>query len=52
MKKLLVITSVVALITGLSLQSAQAGLVNNDKGFISVNTNSEAEVAPDTAEIS
>ena len=52
MKKLLVITSVVALITGLSLQSAQAGLVNNDRGFISVNTNSEAEVAPDTAEIS
>lgn len=52
MKKLLVITSVLALVAGISSQSVHAGLVNNDKGYISVNTNSEAEVAPDTAEVS
>jgi len=52
MKKLLIITSVIALTTGFSGQSVQAGLMNNDRGYISVNTSSEAEVAPDTAEIS
>lgn len=52
MKKILVITSVLALVAGISAQSVQAGLINNDRGYISVNTSSETEVAPDTAEIS
>lgn len=52
MKKLLIITSVIALATGFSGQSVQAGFMNNDRGYISVNTSSEAEVTPDIAEIS
>ena len=52
MKKILVLTSVIALMASISTQTAQAGLISTDRGYISVNASSETEVAPDTAEIS
>ena len=52
MKKLLVISSLIALAVGISTQSVHAGFINNDRGYIIVNTSSEAEVIPDPAEVS
>lgn len=53
MKKTLAFIAVLSLLTG-SMMSTQAGTQGNEKerGTISVSTSSEAEIAPDTAEIS
>ncbi len=53
MKKLLVAISVLSLLSGFTSLSSQAVTTDNskDKGYISVNTNSEIETAPDVAEI-
>ena len=52
MKKSLVIMTVLSLFAVSTSLSAQANIINNDKGIISVNTNASIEVAPDVAEIS
>lgn len=52
MKKSLAIMTVLSLFAVSTSLSAQANIINNDKGIISVNTNASIEVAPDVAEIS
>ena len=53
MKKTLVAVSVLSLLAGGTLLSCQAiNAVNPEKGYISVNTSANTEVAPDVAEIS
>lgn len=54
MKKILVALTVLSVIAGFSNLSTQAVTTDNtkDKGYISVNTSAESEVAPDLAEIS
>ena len=52
MKKSLVIMTVLSLFAVSTSLSAQANIISNDKGIISVNTNASIEVAPDVAEIS
>ena len=54
MKKTLVLITILSLVAGFANLATQAGTVEpqKDRGYISVNTSSEAEVAPDVAEIS
>lgn len=54
MKKWLVIITVISLFAGINSLSAQAVTADGtrDKGYVSVNTSSEMEIAPDVAEIS
>ena len=51
MKKMFTILSLIAILTISSTQIAQANITQN-KGYISVNTSSETEITPDTAQLS
>ncbi len=53
MKKTLILTAVLGIIAGTASMAVQAvNTVNTERGYISVNTNANTEVAPDVVEIS